>query len=154
MVSSDELIQPVDDVESDKVDEVVENDLNSNSVLVSDISLTTDNVSSLQVFLYQTFKLQSLSCKQLCEFLQNSDMLYTNATVADLKNIIKWLKTIYRDKEVVKDLKLSGKNMTLFQNCPQFSVPLNLSYQFAIVWSKVNVVGSVFHTFQTFFAII
>lgn len=27
---SDELIQPVDDVESDKVDEVVENDLNSN----------------------------------------------------------------------------------------------------------------------------
>lgn len=36
-------------------------------------------------------------------------MLYTNATLADLKNIIKWLKTIYRDKEVVKDLKLSGR---------------------------------------------
>lgn len=106
---SDELIQPVDDVESDKVDEVVENDLNSNSVLVSDISLTTDNVSSLQVFLHQNSKLQSLSCKQLCELLQNSDMLYTNATLADLKNIIKWLKTIYRDIEVVKDLKLSGR---------------------------------------------
>lgn len=66
---SDELIQPVDDVESDKVDEVVENDLNSNSVLVSDISLTTDNVSSLQVFLHQNSKLQSFSCKQLCELL-------------------------------------------------------------------------------------
>lgn len=60
---SDELIQPVDDVENDKVDEEVEIDLNSNSVLVSDISLTSDNVSSLQVFLHQNSKLQSLSCK-------------------------------------------------------------------------------------------
>lgn len=36
-------------------------------------------------------------------------MFYINVILVDFKNIIKWLKIIYRDKEVVKDLKFFGR---------------------------------------------
>ena len=86
--------QPSDDVDDAIVDELNENDVVSNSIC-NHISLTLDCVSSLHVFLHENSKLQALSDKQLVDILQNSDVLYTNATLADLKRIIIVSLTLY-----------------------------------------------------------
>lgn len=65
-------------------------------------------------FLHRDSKLQSFDDRKLLELLQNANQLYKLATLADLKNIIKWLKTFFRDKKYVKDLKVSGRKYDLF----------------------------------------
>ena len=87
--------QPSDDLDDAIIDELNENDVSSNSIC-NHISLTLDCVYSLHVFLHENSKLQSFrSDKQLVDTLQNSDVLYTNATLADLKRIIIVSLTLY-----------------------------------------------------------
>ena len=102
-----DLVLP-DVVDDAIIDELNENDVSSNSIF-NHISLTLDCIYSLHVFLHENSKLQSLSDKQLVDILQNSDVLYTNATLAYLKSIIRGLRTIYHDNQHVQCLKLSGR---------------------------------------------
>ena len=94
LVLPDVSNQPSDDVDDAIIDELNENDVSSNSIC-NHISLTLDCVYSLHVFLHENSKLQSLSDKQLVDTLQNSDVLYTNSTLEDLKRIIIVSLTLY-----------------------------------------------------------
>ena len=94
LVLPDVSNQLSDDVDDAIIDELNENDVSSNSIC-NHISLTLDCVYSLHVFLHENSKLQSLSDKQLVDTLQNSDVLYTNATLEDLKRIIIVSLTLY-----------------------------------------------------------
>ncbi len=81
------------------------------------MTITQDSVSSLQLFLPQKSKLHSLSDCEMYTMLGDIKDLSTNSTVADLKAIIKWLKSLTKLQD--KCMKLSGNKADLASRLEQ-----------------------------------